>query len=109
MVKAASHTSGISNEPSVIGPLNLLQQRLDVYQKLEGESVIFLLRLVGRAIPEMPEELGSCGAVRRQPGLGSLTLVSGRRARELDVPFEMRLKSMSKVHIWELYVLFFSL
>lgn len=47
MVKAASHIGGISNEPSVISPLHLLQQRLDVCQKLEGESVIFLLHLVG--------------------------------------------------------------
>lgn len=56
MVKAASHIGGISNEPSVISPLHLLQQRLDVCQKLEGESVIFLLHLVGRPIPEMPGE-----------------------------------------------------
>lgn len=91
MVKAASHIGGISNEPSVISPLHLLQQRLDVCQKLEGESVIFLLHLVGRPIPEMPgERRAPVGLSGGSQAWGASHWCQGWRASELDVPFAMR-------------------
>ena len=40
MAIAISCTSGTSNATSVISPLNLLQGRLCVNHKLEGESVV---------------------------------------------------------------------
>lgn len=56
MPKAISCISGTSNAASIISPLNLLQGRLCVNQKLGGESIICLLPFYGRAVPEAPGE-----------------------------------------------------